>query len=73
MQALLIAGRRRQIHIRIGLDAIALADRLNVVNLVNFPAYGESVYQALIKTARRDIILQSATIAGFDATTPAAN
>ena len=58
---------------RYSFTVYALADRLNVVNLVNFPAYGESVYQALVKTARRDIILQSASITGLDATTPAAN
>lgn len=48
----------------------ALADQLDVVNLANFPAYGESVYQALIKAARRGAILESATLTVFDSTTP---
>jgi Raf kinase inhibitor-like YbhB/YbcL family protein len=51
----------------------ALADRLDVVNLPNFPAFGESVYQALIKAARRGNILESATLTVFDSATPAAN
>jgi Raf kinase inhibitor-like YbhB/YbcL family protein len=48
----------------------ALSDKLKVVNLPNFPAFGESIYQALIKAARRGQILQSSTIEGFASTTP---
>jgi Raf kinase inhibitor-like YbhB/YbcL family protein len=48
----------------------ALSDKLEVVNLPNFPAFGESIYQALIKAARRGQILQSSTIEGFASTTP---
>jgi Raf kinase inhibitor-like YbhB/YbcL family protein len=51
----------------------ALADRLDVVNLTNFPAFGESVYQALIKAARHGTVLESATLTVFDSTTPASN
>jgi len=58
---------------RYSFTVYALADRLDVINLANFPAYGESVYQALIKAARRGIILESATITGFDSSTPAGN
>lgn len=55
---------------RYSVTVYALAERLGVVNLPNFPAYGESMYQALIKAARRGKILQSATIVGFLSTTP---
>jgi len=58
---------------RYTITVYALADRLDVVNLANFPAYGESVYQALIKAARRGTILESATLTVFDSTTPQSN
>ena len=58
---------------RYTITVYALADHLDVVNLANFPAYGESVYQALIKAARRGTILQSATLTVFDSTTPPSN
>lgn len=51
----------------------ALADQLEVVNLPNFPPFGESVYQALIKAARHGKILESATIIGYSTTTRANN
>ena len=55
---------------RYTITVYALADRLDVVNLANFPAFGESMYQALIKASRRGQILQSASITGFATTTP---
>jgi Raf kinase inhibitor-like YbhB/YbcL family protein len=58
---------------RYSFTVYALADQLQVVNLPNFPPFGESVYQALIKAARQGKILESATIIGYSTTTPKNN
>jgi len=49
----------------------ALATRLTLPNLANFPDNAETLYQALLTAGSRGEVLASASIAGFFSATPA--